>query len=514
MSDLGYLLPGVFPIPLGWDDVAVRRAAADKAIAAMPSSATKPPFPARLIIAQLVDYYTSIRQREADPCLETTTPEGFICRYTRPEPESLTALPLPDYVLVALAASLPMTAKQRQQIHADEARRLRGTMSVADIGKRLGRTREHVQRVLFKTEGVPARNWQCPDDVVADIQDAADRRLVYEAARWFADRGEPLPYAIWWAVVCALDLGHGKMPVLVRRRTPMPLTTDEERQEATSDYIALGWSPEIVDREIASLGPTASEAQQECAALGLTRTETLSAMKGLDVIRGGVAAYGLTDATIISISHGVKKPEGFDAAAKKVGQSRARHDRRHGFTGCAPLSVSTVATALAEATVDADRRRGTAPVMQIAGQSDRSDTVASWMAHPDWERAVASHEILARWNPKRDPRAQAVRLVAEARAKLPAAGYFIGVPADDQMVRVIAEKIGADMAHGHRPEAAFTGVEPFTIDGLSGSMDVSERSLERRLTDALEWDIICLIEEAKVRSNSLELFDTSECDIF
>ncbi len=46
---------------------------------------------------------------------------------------------------------------------------------------------------------------------------------------------------------------------VARTRAPW-LTTEAERAEARADYTALGWPPDVIEREIAALGPTAEEA--------------------------------------------------------------------------------------------------------------------------------------------------------------------------------------------------------------------------------------------------------------
>lgn len=398
MSGLGCLLPGVFPVQRSWDDPAARK------IAAVSAQAGLPTFEARLVTMTLVDWYTSERRRDPLEWAERETPEGLTMKVSRPE--SVTALPLPTYVLDVLDTALPMTAKQRQRHHADEARRLRGTMSVAEIGKRLGRTREHVQRVLFKAEGAPVRIWHSAEDVITAVLDTDDARLVYDAAKWFADRGEPLPFCVWWAVICALGLGKGKLPVLLWRGLP-PLNpdeltrpigaryiTDDEREEARADCVALGWSPETVESEVALLGPTAAEVEQECMALGLSAAETNRALEGFDVIRGD-AAYGLTDATIEAISGGVRKPEGFAAGAKYVAEALVDEERGISFIWGELPSVYAISKAVAAATDEADRRRGTLR----GGNADKSDAINGWKERPDWKRAVSAYKAVARFNP-------------------------------------------------------------------------------------------------------------------
>lgn len=46
---------------------------------------------------------------------------------------------------------------------------------------------------------------------------------------------------------------------VARTRAPW-FTTEAERAEARSDYEAMGWQPDVIEREIAALGPTAEEA--------------------------------------------------------------------------------------------------------------------------------------------------------------------------------------------------------------------------------------------------------------
>lgn len=176
----GRLFPGIFPGPRGWDDPAMRARAAGKAVADLKASPKQRHGPA-LRIMRLVDYYT------------------------------FRDMPLPARVLVALAVAFGLRKKQRAQHRADVARRLKAEGLTADkIAVRLGLSKRQVQR-LYK-ECVPDHGWTCAADVVAAIEADADHvphqpvlQRLYDAARWFAERGEPLPEPLWRA--CAIRLG-------------------------------------------------------------------------------------------------------------------------------------------------------------------------------------------------------------------------------------------------------------------------------------------------------------------
>lgn len=183
----GRLLPGIFPVPRFWVFPEARIWAVREAVAGLKANPGKPPFAARFTVGQLVDWHTS---RD---------------------------MPSPARVLVALAVAFGLRKKQRAQHHAALARRLRGEGLTADkIAARLGLSKRQVQR-LYK-EYAPNHGWTSAADVVAAIEADADHvphqpvlQRLYDAARWFAEHGEPLPEPIWRACIIRLGLAASFM---------------------------------------------------------------------------------------------------------------------------------------------------------------------------------------------------------------------------------------------------------------------------------------------------------------
>lgn len=109
------------------------------------------------------------------------------------------------------------------------------------------------------------------------------------------------------------------------------------------------------------------------------------------------------------------KPEGYRAAAKKVGEARASHPRGTLFTGVEPLALNAVAKIAAAASDHHDRRRRSDQAnaeADIRAARRRDDlrtetpnrvTVEEWIAEDAFQRLTSNYETIERFNrpPKR-----------------------------------------------------------------------------------------------------------------
>lgn len=186
-DDQPYLRPGIFTrhhLVGGWEDSAVVRHEAERI--------TTSSFHARLATMTLIDWFT------------------------RPRVDALDGLPVSAYVLPALATTLDVAGALVRRQRDVEAERLRAEgMKASGIAALLG---THVKNVQPSRIQRHPPSWENPDEVVEAVRRAPVYRraksvnaklIVYDAVRWFSERGEPLRYAVWWAAICALGLGHG-----------------------------------------------------------------------------------------------------------------------------------------------------------------------------------------------------------------------------------------------------------------------------------------------------------------
>lgn len=357
--------------------------------------------------------------------------------------------PLPRRVLAALAVAMGIRKKQRGQHHADRARQLRAAnLTALEITHHLGlsytnkKSAEAFVRRLCERPGAPDYGWTCAADVIAAVQ--ADtrrsasllvRQRLYDAVRWFADRDEPLPVAIWWAVAVRLGLGHYGDRVRVWRG--LQYGSHDPKKP-------IGIRPKSL-RKIARKAKIA----------GLTRKETELALQGRDVYRGRPGC--LTQDTITALSGGVFRVAAREAALDALAEAKAgyrREDARK-FKGVEPKTADTLA-AVAD---KADGRGG--------NLDNRDDFIRKLAASPSWAWDVWSREILIRSKRSHKLRPKAISLVVAGRRKL--------------------------------PEGEFRGCYPYTPAELAEVMDVQvdvvehwlseRRRVDGRLTSA--WDVDC-----------------------
>jgi len=186
-DDQPYLRPGVFTrhhLVDGWDGTEV----IEREAARVGNSS----FDARMRTMNLIDWFT------------------------RPRVDALDGLPVPTYVQPALATALETTSELARRHRDLEAVRLRADgLTASEIAARLG---THVKNVQPSRIQRRLPSWPNADAVVEAVRRAPVYRrtksvnaklIVYDAVRWFSERGEPMRYAVWWATICALGLGHG-----------------------------------------------------------------------------------------------------------------------------------------------------------------------------------------------------------------------------------------------------------------------------------------------------------------
>lgn len=81
-----------------------------------------------------------------------------------------------------------------------------------DIAQEIGRDPRTVRR--RKKATVPQFDWESASAVIASVEelvrdgawDQHARLCLYDAARWFANRVQPIPVWLWWAIACAFGL--------------------------------------------------------------------------------------------------------------------------------------------------------------------------------------------------------------------------------------------------------------------------------------------------------------------
>ncbi len=136
--------------------------------------------------------------------------------FTRPRPDALDGIPIPACVFPALAAALDIAGELARRDRDLEAERLRASgLRPPEIAAMLNTSIRNVQP--SRTYRRPP-TWSSADVVVTAAREAKvyerdksrnAKLAVYDAVHWFAERSEPLEYAVWWATICALGLGHG-----------------------------------------------------------------------------------------------------------------------------------------------------------------------------------------------------------------------------------------------------------------------------------------------------------------